>query len=60
LSRTIFRFWDANSIISNNATPLTGEKFLDFCDDNNIRVDWSAVAHPRTNGQVERANGLIL
>ena len=25
-----------------------------------IRVDWSAVAHPQMNGQVERANGMIL
>ena len=23
-------------------------------------MDWSAVAHPQTNGQVERANGMIL
>jgi hypothetical protein len=23
-------------------------------------VDWAAVAHPQTNGQVERANGMIL
>jgi hypothetical protein len=33
---------------------------MNFCDDNDIPVDWAAVAHPRTNGQVERANGLIL
>ena len=31
-----------------------------FCDSFHIRVDWSAVAHPQTNGQVERANGMIL
>ncbi|XP_039851356.1 uncharacterized protein LOC120709767 [Panicum virgatum] len=37
-----------------------GKKFLRFCDDFHIRVDWSAVAHPQTNGQVERTNGMIL
>jgi hypothetical protein len=36
------------------------DKFLDFCEDHHIRVDWAAVAHPMTNGQVERANGMIL
>ena len=40
--------------------PVTGKKFLAFCDSFHIRVDWSAVAHPQTNGQVERANGMIL
>jgi hypothetical protein len=37
-----------------------GKKFLNFCDDNNIRMDRSAVAHPKTNRQVERANDMIL
>jgi hypothetical protein len=37
-----------------------GKKFLNFCDDNHIRVDWSAVANPKTNGQVERENSMIL
>jgi hypothetical protein len=36
------------------------EKFLDFYEDHHIRVDWAAVAHPMTIGQVERANGMIL
>ena len=31
-----------------------------FCDSYHIRVDWSAVAHPQTNGQVEHSNGMIL
>jgi transposase InsO family protein len=43
-----------------NGTQFTGRKFLRFCDDNHIRVDWAAVAHPRTNGHVERANGMVL
>jgi hypothetical protein len=56
----IYRFGIPNTIITDNGTQFTGEKFLNFCDDNNIRVDWSAVAHPKTNGQVKRANDMIL
>jgi transposase InsO family protein len=56
----IHRFEVPNSIITNNGTQFTGKKFLDFCKDHHIRVDWAAVAHPMTNGQVERANGMIL
>jgi hypothetical protein len=33
---------------------------LDFCERSSIEVKYISVAHPRTNGQVERANGLIL
>jgi transposase InsO family protein len=56
----IHRFGVSNSIITDNGTQFTGKKFLDFCEDHHIRVDWAAVAHPMTNGQVERANGMIL
>jgi transposase InsO family protein len=56
----IYRFGIPNTIITDNRTQFTGKKFLNFCDDNNICVDWSAIAHPKTNGQVERANDMIL
>jgi len=56
----IHRFGIPNVIITDNGTQFTGKKFLDFCDWHHIRVNWSAVAHPRTNGQVECANGMIL
>jgi transposase InsO family protein len=56
----IHRFGVPNSIITNNGTQFTGKKFLDFCEVHHIRVDWAAVAHPMTNGQVERANGMLL
>jgi transposase InsO family protein len=56
----IHRFGVPNSIITDNGTQFTGKKFLEFCDEFHIRVDWAAVAHPRANGQVERANGMIL
>jgi hypothetical protein len=38
----------------------TGRKFLEFYDKYHICVDWAAVAHPQTNGHVERANDMIL
>jgi transposase InsO family protein len=56
----IHRFGIPNSIITDNGTQFTGRKFLDFCEDHHIWVDWAVVAHPMTNGQVERANGMIL
>jgi len=56
----IHRFGIPNVIITDNGTLFTGKKFLDFCDRHHVRVNWFAVAHPRTNGQVERANGMIL
>ena len=56
----IYRFGVPNSIITDNGTLFTGKKFLRFSDDYDIRVDWASIAHPRTNGQVERANAMIL
>jgi transposase InsO family protein len=56
----IHRFEVPNCIITDNGSQFTGRKFLEFCDKYHIRMDWAAVAHPQTNGQVERANGMIL
>jgi transposase InsO family protein len=55
----IYRFGIPDTIITDSGTQFTGKKFLNFCDDN-IRVDWSAVAHLKTNGKVERVNDMIL
>jgi transposase InsO family protein len=56
----IHRFGVPNSILTDNDTQFTGKKFLSFCSDHHIRVDWSAVSHWRCNGQVEHTNGMIL
>jgi transposase InsO family protein len=56
----IYRFGVPNSIITDNGSQFPGRKFLEFCDKFHIRVDWEAVAHQQTNGQVEQANGMIL
>jgi IS30 family transposase len=56
----IHRFGIPNSIIIDNSTQFMRKKFLRFYDDHHIRVDWAVIAHPQTNGQVERTNGMIL
>jgi transposase InsO family protein len=56
----VYQFGVPNSIITDNGSQFTGRKFLEFCDKYHIRVDWVAVAHPQTNGHVERANDMIL
>jgi ribonuclease HI/transposase InsO family protein len=56
----VYRFGVPNSIITDNGSQFAGRKFLEFCDKFHIRVDWASVAHPQTNNQVERANGMIL
>ena len=56
----IHMFRVPNTIITDNRMQFTDCKFLTFCDDHHICVAWSAVGHPRTNVQVECANGMIL
>ena len=56
----IYQFSIPNCIITNHGTNFTRKKFLDFSDGYGIRIDWASVGHPCTNGQVERANGMVL
>ena len=39
-----------NSIIMNNGMQFIRKKFLQFCDDYHIRIDWGTMAHPHMNG----------
>ena len=56
----IYRFGVPNCIITDHKTNFIGKKFQDFCDRYGIMIDWALVGHPRTNGEVERANGMVL
>ena len=55
----IYHFGVPNYIITDHGTNFTGKKFLDFYDGYDIMINWALVGHPRTNGQVERANGIV-
>jgi hypothetical protein len=54
------RFGVPNRIITNLGAAFTGSAFWDLCQDNTIDVYYSSVAHPRCNGQVKQANGMVL
>jgi transposase InsO family protein len=56
----IFGFGIPNSIITDLGSNFTSSEFFDFCEQRSIQIKYASVAHPRANGQVERANGMIL
>ena len=56
----IFRYGVPHSIITDNGSNFDSEEFRAFCTSQGTRVDYASVAHPQSNGQAERANGLIL
>jgi hypothetical protein len=39
---------------------FTSSEFFDFYKQQSILIKYVSVAHPRANGHVERANGMIL
>ncbi len=54
------RFGVPNRIITDNGTQFTGSEFKDWCEELGIKICYASVAHPQSNGQVERANGMVL
>jgi hypothetical protein len=55
----IYRYGVPNSIITNNGTNFTSGEFQEFAKELDIKIKYASVAHPKSNGQVEKANRLI-
>ena len=55
----IYRFGVPHNIITDNGTNFTAEKLRDFCKGQGIKLNYASVAHPQSNGQVEKANSLV-
>jgi transposase InsO family protein len=55
----IFHFGVPYSIITDNGTNFTSKEFKNYCESMGIKLKFASVAHPKTNGQVKKANGLI-
>ena len=50
----------AENIITDKGTNFAKGALAEYFSVPGIRLDLASVAHPQSNGQVERANGLIL
>src|SRR3954466_13303039 len=56
----VCRYGVPNNIITNNGTNFAKGALARYASEYGIRLDVASVAHPQSNGQVERANDLIL
>jgi transposase InsO family protein len=55
----VFRFRVPHSISTDNGTNFTSKEFKSYCESMRIKLKFASVGHPKTNGQVKKANGLI-
>jgi transposase InsO family protein len=60
LKSIIYKFGVLKRVLTDNGTQFKGAKFFRCCADFGIHHQPSSVAHPQTNGQVERTDGLLL
>jgi transposase InsO family protein len=55
----VYRYGVPNSIITDNGPNFTSGEFQDFTKNLGIKLKYASVSHPKSNGQVEKANRLI-
>jgi transposase InsO family protein len=55
----VYRYGVPNNIITDNGTNFTSGEFQEFAKNLGIKIKYASVAHPKSNGQVEKANGLV-
>jgi transposase InsO family protein len=56
----VCRFGVPKAIIVDNGTQFDAETFKDLCDRIGIKIHFASVRHTKSNGLVERANGIIM
>jgi hypothetical protein len=60
LDELMHRYGLPHHIITNLGSNFNNHQFWEYCENSGIDVRYVSVAHPRANGQVERANGMVL
>ncbi|GKV42408.1 hypothetical protein SLEP1_g49817 [Rubroshorea leprosula] len=59
-SSIIYRYWIPNQIVADNGTQFNYSSFRDFCSSYGIKLQFTSVYHPESNGMVESINKCIL
>jgi transposase InsO family protein len=60
LDELVHRYGLPNRIITDLGSNFNNHQFWEYCENSGIDVQYVSVTHPRANGQVERANGVVL
>jgi hypothetical protein len=60
LDELVHRYRLPHRIITDLGSNFNNHQFWEYCENSGIDVRYVSVAHPRANGQVERANGMVL
>jgi transposase InsO family protein len=60
LDELVHRYGLPNRIITDLGSNFNNHQFWEYYENSGIDVRYVSVAHPRANGQVERANGMVL
>jgi transposase InsO family protein len=56
----VYRFAMPNYIITDNGSQFTSGLFWEYCASAGIKICFTSVAYPRSNGQAKRANAEVL
>jgi hypothetical protein len=60
LDELMHRYGLPHRIITDLGSNFNNHQFWVYCENSGIDVRYVSIAHPRANGQVERANGMVL
>jgi hypothetical protein len=60
LDELVHRYGLPHRNITDLGSNFNNHQFWEYCENSGIDVRYVSVAHPRANGQVERANGMVL
>jgi hypothetical protein len=60
LNELVHRYELPHHIITDLGSNFNNHQFWEYCENSRIDVRYVSVAHPWANGQVERANGMVL